>query len=440
MTEQENLELQIKTYDSNYRAGTPLCTDEVYDKLYEELVLKFPESSLLRKGVIEQKVSRKEKLPIPMYSLNKVKSIEEIKQWLKSNNISEKEILIITPKFDGISLVVDELKDFAWTRGDGEVGQRSGYHYIKMNDRRYGTKGFSFGEAIMSKSKFEQYKSEFANPRNMVAGLFNRDSAGEELKDVDYIRYGSDDNEDKINQIGRLNFLNSIECKYLILRTKEFFELDIETIRESLDELYRQWSEDYQIDGLVIDINSSELRRQLGREENMNPRYARAYKNPEWSGSAEVKVTGITWNVSKQGKQKPVIQIEPTEVAGVVISNVTGYNAAYIIDNKIAKGSVIKIIRSGDVIPKHIETLSSEDNEISSLMDEICLCSCCGTQTSWDETMTELICHNPECKEKKIAKLIHFFQTLEIEEFLILSLISLDLGTSNKELASPLFL
>ena len=171
MTEQENLELQIRTYDANYRAGTPICTDEAYDRLVEELAQKFPDSALLKKGVIEQKQkeSRKQKLPIPMFSLNKVKSLDEIKQLLKSNNISDDELLVITPKYDGISLVVNESEDKAWTRGDGEVGQTSDNHFAKMNDKHCGLDLFSFGEAIMSKSNFQKHKDKYANARNMVA-------------------------------------------------------------------------------------------------------------------------------------------------------------------------------------------------------------------------------------------------------------------------------
>lgn len=408
--EQENLELQIKTYDSNYRAGTPLCTDTVYDKLYEELVLKFPDSELLKKGVVAQKISRKEKLPIPMYSLNKVKSVEEIKKWLKSKGC-ENESLIITPKYDGISLVVEELVSNCWTRGDGEIGQKSNKHFASMPHRSYSHQETTFGEAIMSKKNFKHYSDKFANPRNMVAGLFNRDEPVEDLKDVDYIRYGSDNSEiHKCQQLQLLNHFNIVEVPFY------FFE--IQTLDEAtLNKIYSEWSYDYQIDGLVIDIDDAQKRKELGREENMNPAYAVAYKNPEWSGSAEVKVKGITWQVSKQGKLKPVIQIEPTEVDGVVISNVTGINAAYVFDNNIAPESVIKIIRSGQVIPKHIDTVSYLHMECVSLKLELQKCTCCESPTKWDETQTELICSNPECREKKIAKLVHFFTTLEIEEF-----------------------
>jgi DNA ligase (NAD+) len=352
-----------------------------------------------------------------MYSLNKCKSIRELQQWLKYSNVSDEDILIITPKFDGISLVVEGIVGDCWTRGDGEVGQKSNNHLACMIGSGYTEQIITFGEAIMSKENFKKYSDKYANPRNLVAGLFNRGEPGSELKDVDYIRYGSDGNEDKINQIGRLNLINKIECKYLILRAKEFFQHNSEFLEESLTVLFNDWGKDYQIDGLVIDINSKDLRDKLGREENLNPKYARAYKNPKWSGTVEVKVTGVTWQVSKQGKMKPVIQIEPTAFGGVTISNVTGYNAAYIIDNHIAVDSVIEITRSGDVIPKHLNTISYDDFEMVVMMDKIATCPCCDGQTKWDETMTELICSNSDCEEQKIMKLVHFFNTLEIEEF-----------------------
>lgn len=419
MKEQESLENQIKMYDSCYRKGTPVVTDEEYDKLVEELKEKSPKSKLLKNGVVEQKQkeSRKEKLPLQMYSLNKCKSVEEIKQWLTSNKISENEVLIITPKYDGISLVTIESEDKAWTRGDGEIGQKSHLHFAKMNDKHYGVDILAFGEAIMSKKNFEKYKDKFANPRNMVAGLFNRDEAGVELNDVDYIRYGMSPDTDKINQIGALNRINEVPCKFLVLRASEFFTLDTDLVEQSLTELYKEWLTDYSIDGLVVDINSTKLRGELGREENLNPKYARAIKLPKWSQEATVKVTGVTWQVSKQGKLKPVIQIEPTELAGVMISNVTGYNARYIFDNNISIDSTIKIVRSGDVIPKHIETIYFDKNQMEMMADEVVECPSCGYTTVWDESMTELLCINSHCKEKNIAKLCHFFNVLEVEDF-----------------------
>lgn len=410
--EQENLELQIKTYNSNYRAGTPLCTDEAYDKLVEELSVKFPKSELLKKGVIESEpTTRKQRLPIPMFSLNKVKSLEEIKKWVKSKGLKDSDLVVITPKLDGISLVLNEETGDCFTRGDGEYGQESYKHFLLMRVSTSENNEHTFGEAIMSKKNFEQYKDKFANPRNMVAGLFNHKTPNKSLKDVHYIRYGSTAGGSKISQLLLLNKIDK-NCKI------DYISCFINKITEELlNELYSIWGEEYQIDGLVIEFNSSKIRNLLGREENMNPAYAVAYKNPEWSSSAVVKVTGITWQVSKQGKLKPVIQIEPTEIGGVTITNVTGYNAKYIFDNNIAYLSYIKIVRSGDVIPKHINTENFDLNQVTDLADELIECPCCGHITKWDETYTELVCTNSDCKDMKIAKLVHFFTTIGVEEF-----------------------
>lgn len=421
MTDQTVLEQAIITYNEAYRKGNPLILDSEYDDLVDTLKKVYPDSNLFKKGVIKQlKESRKQKLPIPMYSLDKCKILEEIMKWSLSKNLYLDTILTISPKYDGVSLIVDEQYKIAWTRGDGEVGQISTKHFRKMNG--YSPQEFlfhSFGEAIMSRKNWVQHFEGqinpetgklYTNPRNTVAGWLNRDSPTDLLRYVDYIRYGSTIERDRDHQQATLNYLNFVEVN--------LFSCKLSQLTSSmLENLYQRWSKDYQIDGLVIEVNDFQLRKGLGREENMNPAYAIAYKNPEWSSSAIVDVLDIEWNISKQGKLKPIIQIEPTEVAGVTISNVTGYNAKYIFDNNINKGSVIKIIRSGDVIPKHIETISFSETDMQCLADSLVECPCCGGVTKWDETMTELICSNSDCRDQKIAKLGHFFSVMEIEDF-----------------------
>jgi NAD-dependent DNA ligase len=421
MTDQTVLEQAIVTYNEAYRNGNPLITDAEYDSFVDKLKENFPNSKLLKKGVINQpKESRKQALPMPMYSLNKVKNNDEITKWMESKDLPINTLLIITPKYDGISLVINEKTKECWTRGDGEVGQVSTKHFTKLNrDVEDIECFFSCGEAIMSRKNWiDNFEGKinpetgnfYTNPRNTVAGWFNRDTPCDELKFVDYIRYGMSMNEDKNYQLNILNTLNRVPVQSYSCR---FYDLT----KELLQQLYQEWLVNYQIDGLVIDVDDESIRKRLGREENMNPAYSIAYKNPEWSSSAEVKVIGIEWKVSKQGKLKPVIQIEPTEVGGVTISNVTGYNAKYIFDNNICEDSIIKIIRSGDVIPKHIETISWKRTQTERLADEITACPCCDHPIKWDETFTELICTNPDCKDKKIAKLVHFFNTLEVEDF-----------------------
>jgi NAD-dependent DNA ligase len=407
---QEELEKLITKYNDAYRKGEPLVSDSTYDDLLDKFKELYPDSILLKKSVIEtvEPTSRKRKLPIPMFSLEKKKSVKEIMDWLDSFNVDENELLVLTPKFDGCSGCFDEGEGIGYTRGDGTEGQDITHHLrtITSFEERSDIISFTFGEIIMKKSVFEEkYKGKYKSARNMVAGLLNReDTSTEILKDVDYLRYGVNDGlSDKSFQLhGNIPFAL---CKS--------GGIDEET----LNKLYSDWSKDYQIDGIVIDINSSKLRKQLGRLPNNNPAYAIAYKNPEWSGKHETIVKSIEFNVSKQGKLKPVIIIEPVDIDGVIVERVTGYNAKYVFDNNIAEDSEIEITRSGDVIPKHLKTLSHNTSNVFELMDESAVCPCCGEPTKWDETMTELLCVNPTCKDMLLGKLEHFFSTLEVEDF-----------------------
>lgn len=425
----ENLSSLIIQANEAYRNGEPIMSDVEYDQLVEKLAELDPNHKLVTKAVIETApTTRKQKLPIPMYSLNKKKSIQEIQDWIKSKNLPDNTILVITPKYDGISLCVDEEKGQAFTRGDGEFGQQSNNHYLSMNGAGNYTDSITFGEAIISKKNWEKYfkgkinpqtKKPYSNARNTVAGLLGRDIVVDDLKHVDYVRYGLGSNEGGLNKVDQLQLLSpNEEMPHVMYETILVGDLSRPNFFKAvLEGLYNEWSKIYQIDGLVFDINDYALRKKLGREENMNPAYSMAYKNPDWSGSVEVTVDRIVWEISKNGKLKPVIEIEPVEFGGVTISNVTGYNAKYIIDNNICPEAVIEITRSGDVIPKHLKTISYSNDMFEELMDEMVICPCCEQPVKFDETFTELVCTNPECEEMRVNKIVHFFSTVGVEEF-----------------------
>jgi NAD-dependent DNA ligase len=398
-----------------YRTGAPIMSDVEYDFLLDQLKDIDPKHPLLGIGVIDsQPIVRKERLPIPMYSLNKVKTYDELLNWVVNKDLPVTLGVVITPKLDGISLV-DTKGEEAWTRGDGEFGQRCVDHYKLMNtfnpkSTKLNEDMITYGEAIMSNDNFIQFKDKFATARNLVGGLLNRDIPTEELKYVDYIRYGVNKDWDKVGQLMYCNEINSVDIPYQLIPIYEINE-------ELLNNLYQEWSKDYCIDGLVIDVNDSKIRQKLGRESNNNPAYAVAYKNAKWNKSIQSTVLGITWEVSKNGKLKPVINISPVDFNGVKISNITGYNAAYVYDNNIAKNSVIELTRSGDVIPKHLNTIYYDEEQVKDLMDEMSLCPSCGNPVRWDKTMTELVCTCETCKQKVINKMVHFFKTIGVEEF-----------------------
>lgn len=126
MKTQQQLEEAIVQYNEEYRAGNPSISDAEYDALLEELKTRFPDSELVKKAIIEEApVDRMEPLPIPMYSLDKKKNIEDIIKWVEECVKYGEKSIVIMPKYDGISLCVDEYSGQAWTRGDGEMGQNS---------------------------------------------------------------------------------------------------------------------------------------------------------------------------------------------------------------------------------------------------------------------------------------------------------------------------
>ena len=192
---------KIKVANKKYRLGESIMSDSQYDILVDELKSLDPDNEILLKvGHEVQDESRKSRLPIEMASMNKIKSMEDIEDWCRLKGISKSETVIITPKFDGLSLCVNETTSEAWTRGDGTYGQKSTEHYrlignhlYQNDDKKYAPPfTHTYGEVIMPKSVFlKKYSSEFANPRNLVAGLINSKTVSESLKDCNYIKYGA---------------------------------------------------------------------------------------------------------------------------------------------------------------------------------------------------------------------------------------------------------
>lgn len=428
----------IKYYNKKYRDGESEIEDYEYDDLIEILRTINPNSELFTSSIVEdiENSSRKELHKIEMFSLEKEKSISEIIKWIQNSNINSiDEELIISPKLDGISLSNEEQIQHVLTRGSGIYGQISDIHYKATPNYKQDCSNnnfITFGEAIISKKNWNDYfvgklnprtNKPFKSSRNTVAGLFNNDDAVDELKYIDYIRYGLVDSNnqylDKKEQLTKLNSLNNVYFNYDVIKIKDFIDLYQQNkLEDYLNSLYKDWSNDYQIDGLVIEFNSSFVRNKLGREKNNNPKFARAIKLPNWFDIYITNVIEESLKVSKNGKVKPVFYINPVTINGATINKATAYNCKYLLNNNIAVGSEIEIVRSGDVIPKHIKTINHNQDNVNNLKNKLKTCPSCGEKLIWDETNTELICTNiKNCKDIKLSKLVHFITTLKIEEF-----------------------
>lgn len=418
----EKLREKIRVANEAYRIGEPIMSDSEYDILIEELAEMSPNDELLSKvghEILDE--GRKTRLPIPMASMNKIKSLEEIKDWQRLKLLPNLVEIICTPKYDGLSLCVDETTSEAITRGDGTYGQKSTEHYrliknhlydqrnpeFQQNKNSFGLSKFShtYGEVIMPKSVFlEKYSNDFANPRNLVAGLINSKTPSDALGDCQYIKYGA------IPSV-----INSFTTKQQLLDELNEGQLQkvpyhvcsiVDLTEEILISLFKKWSEEYEIDGIILEVNNLATQQTLGRETSTgNPVYARAFKHPSFEQSAESLITGITWNISKQGLLKPTLHVEPIKLDGVTVSNVTGNNARFVKDMRLGVGAKVLIKRSGMVIPKIIDVIEGVDFAEPTIE---------GVEITWNEAGIELMTLT-ETEDQQLKKIVAFFEILEAD-------------------------
>lgn len=435
MRDQIELEKLIIEKNTQYREGKPTITDPEYDFLIQELKINYPTSYLLKKAILEEApISRKEKLPIPMYSLEQVSTMEELRQWIRKNHL-ENELVVLTPKLDGNSICTfeDILGLKAWTRGDGEFGQNCNEHFkiIKgtgscTNDILDILKCY-YGEAMISKDNFSKVKEthfKYKNTRNGIAGLLRRDEVSEALKFADYIRYGVENIKEeyfysKIEQLELCNKFNKVSIPHQLFLGNNCLE---ENFGDFIEKTYKYWKEifGFDIDGLVIDINSKDVRKQLGKEINKNPAYSRKIKFG-WEEIKETEIIRIRWQVSKDGRLKPIAEIKPVDLAGGTVTNAQVYNAKWVYDKGLGGGVKIKIRRSGEIIPEIVEVINPIKNvltiasrTINELIEQNIITS--GEQITWDENQVNYILKK-RTDEWLIQEMVFFFETMKLENF-----------------------
>lgn len=421
---------EIQKNNKAYRSGQPIISDAEYDKMVDELKSLDPNNEWFQH--IEPSVvsnGRKVKLPIPMKSLNKVKSVAEIRQWLSSMSIPETAKLVITPKFDGVSWLRDEFTNQTYSRGGADnEGQDCSKHYNLLTSfKKDGTSNlnYTFGELVFDcKTWKEQLAGRISDatgeklksPRNTAAGLINRDDPSKILKHTTFYRYG-------VGDVDLSNFQTYAELlKFLCDKYNQCMYGTIVTVAEleeaNLEHLFKTWRNDYYIDGLVIYLNDIMLWQAIGRQQTTgNPLYAIAYKHPDFTDVFESTVKDIDWKVSKAGALKPVVNIDAVDTGDCTMENPTGYNAKYIFENGIGPGAKITVTRSGGVIPKIIQVQEeATSNTMIELRDNLLYCPDCGQPTKWNDSKVELICTNENCHGIRLAKVIHFYTTLDAEQ------------------------
>ena len=414
-----------------YTDDNPEIEDYEYDKLFRELEnleREFPElkkeESPTNKvgGTILEKFEKFEH-PIAMYSLSNVMNEEE---FLDFDNRMQKELnassikYTVENKFEvlALELIYEKGKlTVASTRGDGQVGENVTNNVKMINNVPKSIKETKRlivrGEALITKKDFEVLNKEreeleeipFANARNAAAGgLRQLDSAESKKRRLKFFAYqiANYKDFDLTNEYKSMEFLSelgfTVEGVHPNIEAKKVLETYY-NIQENRSKM------DYEIDGLVIKVDDVKYQEKLGFLSRA-PRFAVAFKfKPE---EKETILKNIEVQVGRTGALTPVAKLEPVQVGGVTVSNVTLHNPNEIKSKDIRIGDTVVVIRSGDVIPKIVRVVLDKRPSESKVFEFPKKCPVCGGDTAITDGDVIVRCINDECPSK-ITRYIEYF-------------------------------
>ncbi len=367
----------------NYRyyvLDDPSIADAEYDRLFRELLdleeahpeLKTQDSPTQRVGAAPLAEFQPVTHSMPMLSLSNAFDFYELQAFDKRikdrlRNIDNIEY-ICEPKLDGLAITLRYEQGIlvqAATRGDGQTGEN-----VTDNCRTIKTIPLKLinhnipnvlevrGEVYMPLSGFtklnefilEKNEKPFANPRNAAAGSLRQlDSKITATRRLAFFAYGlgetseaiAETQSDMLQRLSALGFC--VSPGYQVVQ-------NIEACHDCYEQLMQnRHIFDYEIDGMVIKLNSFTLQAELGFI-SRSPRWATAYKFP----AAEVTtiVESVDFQVGRTGALTPVARLKPVSVAGVIVSNATLHNMDEISRKDIRIGDTVIVRRAGDVIPE----------------------------------------------------------------------------------------
>ena len=381
---------RLKHYDDQYyNGGISSFTDVEYDQFKEEAQKEFPDDPYF-KTVGSSIGKKKVKLPYVLGSLTK-KKIDTVEQWIDDNPGP----YVYTEKIDGVSILVSYYNGEvinAYTRGNGEYGKDI-TEKAKIFCPSISTQGKVVvrGEAILLENL------QFKNKRNGVAGILNRDDIKqcEHIKTIFYECLQYNQLEMK-NEYEELILLEAMGLNTVIWKVVDSFNMDdlLKFYEDSKKRLY-------DVDGIVISLNENT------RENVLFPKNKIAFK---LQGEGIVTtVKKIEWQISRNGRVIPVVNVEPIEIDGSTVSKTTGFNAEYIKEEEIGIGTKVTLVKSGDVIP-YIIGIENIDKPIVDLPE---YCPSCNYFLQWKGV--DLVCRNIDCDDKSFKIMEYFVRTLGAE-------------------------
>ena len=394
-----------------YQESRELMSNLEYDRLYDELLRLEEETGTVFAGSPTQKVGYevlselpRERHEKPMLSLNKTKSVDELKEWLGN------QTGLLSWKMDGLTVVLtyeNGVLSKAVTRGNGEIGE-----VITGNARTFVNLPMSIpykerlilrGEAVITYPDFEKLNASIAdadarykNPRNLCSGSVRQlNSAVTASRNVRFMAFS-------LVQADGVDFKNSRKEQFLWLasmgfETVEFVEVTPETLEAAVEDFSRRIGDnDIPSDGLVLLYDDIAYGASLGRTAKF-PRDSIAFK---WADELqETTLSYIEWSASRTGLINPVAVFQPVELEGTTVSRASVHNLSIMEGLELGAGDRITVYKANMIIPQIAENLTGSDT--LPIPDT---CPVCGGATKIEQVndVQSLYCTNPDCDAKKL--------------------------------------
>ena len=409
----ELVEILNKAAKSYYVDAVEIMPNIEYDKLYDELLELEKGTNVVLSNSPTQNVGYaiagelpKKAHESPMLSLDKTKSVEDLREWLGDNKA------LLSWKMDGLTIVLTyrdgELAE-AVTRGNGTIGEvitnnAKNFQNIPLKIEFKGELILR-GEAIIKYSDFkrindaiEDAAAKYKNPRNLCSGSVRQLNPAITKARMVYC------NIFNVVKADGVNFENS-KAKQFEWAKNEGFDVveykftDSKSIVDDVAEFESKIERnDIPSDGLVLLLDDIALGERLGSTSKF-PRNAMAFK---WSDERQVtKLKYIEWSPSRTGLINPVAVFEPVELEGTTVSRASLHNVSIFEDLMLGVGDEISVYKANMIIPQVYENLTKSNTE--KVPDT---CPACGSHASikQDNESKVLMCTNPDCQIKHIKQ------------------------------------
>lgn len=394
-----------KASDAYYNTGDTIMEDHEFDTLLEELRSLEQETGFVMATSPTHKVGYEVKSELqkvthnhPMLSLAKTKDWNEFIIYFGSKDV------IGMLKMDGLTCslryVNGELVS-AETRGNGEIGEDI-FHNIKTvktvpQKIPYKDELVVDGEIICTYEDFEPFSTEYKNPRNFASGsirlLDSNECAKRPLTFVAWNVIKGFDNENSF--LRKLVLID--ELGFTVVPWTSSFDWDA---KEFLVNKAKKLG--YPIDGLVGRFDDIKYGESLGTtSHHSNAAYAFKFGDETY----ETVLRDVEWNTTRTGIIAPVAVFDEVDLDGALTTRSTLHNLSIIEQLELGIGDTITVYRSNMVIPKIDDNLTR-----SNTLKIPTTCQCCGypTEVKYTDNSKVLMCTNPDCPAKKLARFTHF--------------------------------